>query len=318
MPRRPGSRGELLPVARPPVVHADEHPAWVVAAERRAGTWVRLGRGVYVPSSVTDPRALVVARALGVHRRTTARHVFSHSTAAVLHGLRLWAVDDVTHVRHAHRRSTHADPTIRHHTPVPPDENVTTVLDLPVTDLATTVQDCLTTMSPLAGLVVADSALRAGLPRADLVSTAAAARGRGSARARLLVALADDGAESARETMTRFAFLRAGWPPPQTQVRVVTPRGVYWADLGWPQWRVAVEYDGLEKYTDGRSDRLLAEKLRRDAFAEASWRTVHVTRADTLRTIVDRTYRALPPGALQAPRPLPLLSPATPRHARTR
>jgi len=296
------------------VVHADEHPAWVVAQRVAAGTWTRAGCGVYVPADVTDPRALVVARAAGVHRRTRARHVFSHTTAAVLHGLALWEVDALTHLRHAHRGSANADPALRHHRPLPPDEHVTTVVGLPVTDLAMTVRDCLVGLSPLAGLVVADSALHLGLARDRLEELVAGARGPGSARARLLVALADDGAESARETMARFAFLRAGWPPPQTQVRVVTPRGTYWADLGWPQWRVAVEYDGLAKYADAPRHRLLEEKLRRDAFAEAGWRTVHVTAADTVTTIIDRTSRVLPAGAFpRTARPHPLLSPLTGR-----
>ncbi|MFC0705075.1 hypothetical protein [Cellulomonas uda] len=314
MPRRPGSSSAVLPVPRPVVVHADEHPSWVVARQVAAGAWTRAGCGVYVPAGVSDPRALVVARAAGVHRRTRARHVLSHTTAAVLHGLALWEVEPVTHLRHAHRGSGSADPSVRHHRPLPPDEHVTDVIGLPVTDLALTVRDCLAALPPLAGLVVADSALRAGLPRSRLEELVTAARGPGSARARLLAALADDGAESARESMTRFAFLRAGWPPPLTQVRVATPRAVYWADLGWPDWRVAVEYDGIDKYADAPRHKLLEEKLRRDAFAEAGWQTVHVTAADTLTTILDRTRRVLPPGALPpTPRPHPLLSPLTGR-----
>ncbi|UJP40400.1 hypothetical protein [Cellulomonas palmilytica] len=314
MPRRPGSSSAALAVPRPVVVHADEHPSWVIASRVAAGEWTRAGCGVYVPTSVTDPRALVVARAVGVHRRTSARHVFSHTTAAVLHGLALWEVEPHTHVRHEHRGSGNADPAVRHHRPLPPDEHVTSVIGLPVTDLALTVRDCLVGLSPLAGLVVADGALRVGLAPDRLADLVAGARGPGSARARLLVALADDGAESARETMARFAFLRAGWPPPQTQVRVVTPRGTYWADLGWPQWKVAVEYDGVAKYTDAPRHKLLEEKLRRDAFAEAGWQTVHLTAADTISTIIDRTHRVLPAGALPpTTRPAPLLSPLTGR-----
>ena len=183
---------------------------------------------------------------------------------------------------------------------------------MPVTDLASTTWDCLRTSGPLAALVVADSALHAGLSRDCVLAVAEQSRGNGTARARALLALADDGAESARETWARFAFALAGWPPPETQVRVETARGTYWADFGWPRWRLLIEYDGLGKYIDDPT-RLLAEKLRRDAIAEAGWRSVHVTKADSLHSVVARTRPYVPDGALAHVRVRrDLLLPSTP------
>ncbi|MBT0993689.1 hypothetical protein KIN34_05240 [Cellulomonas sp. DKR-3] len=310
MPRRPGSPDGTRAVPRPMVFRARDHPDDVVAAQVAAGKWRRVGTGTYVPAAIVDPRALAVARARGVHGRTVAPHAFSHETAAVLHGLALWSVGTLTHLKHAHRRSAHADPAIRHHRPLPADEQIVTILGMPVTDLRATAWDCAVSMPPLPALVVVDSALRAGVPRDDLTAIALAGRGRGSARGRLIIELADDGAESVRETMARFAFLRAGWPPPQTQVEVHTARGVVWADLGWPEWKVVVEYDGLDKYRGREREALLAEKLRREAFLEAGWRAVHLTVADSIAAIIGRTRRALPPGCLPPVRPVPLLSQA--------
>ena len=67
---------------------------------------------------------------------------------------------------------------------------------------------------------------------------------RGVRRARTVIELADDGAESPGETATRFVVLRAGLPVPRTQIEVTTRLGTFWADLGWEEWRVLVEYDG--------------------------------------------------------------------------
>src|SRR5665647_3975642 len=51
-------------------------------------------------------------------------------------------------------------------------------------------------------------------------------------------------AESPGESSARSVLLRAGLPVPQTQVRVDTPLGTFWSDLGWPEWRLLAEYDG--------------------------------------------------------------------------
>lgn len=291
-----------------PTVHlARDVPREIAAAQVRAGTWVTATRGAYVASG-TDARAMAVARAIGVHARLTSGHAFSHGTAALLHGLALWRLPDRTHLRTAHRAGARNDPAVARHLGLPPPERLEDRLGLPVTDLALTAWDCLTTLRPLAALVVADSALRAGLTLDALHAVADGVRGHGTGRARRLLGLVDDGAESARETWLRFAFLAAGWPPPETQLPVETPRGTFWADLGWPRWRLLVEYDGLDKYTVDPAAALLREKVRRDAIAEAGWRSVHVTKADTRATVVARALSHLPAGALDGVRPRPALA----------
>jgi hypothetical protein len=302
MPRRPGSRPQRLVVEVPTVHLARAVPRELAAAQVRSGAWVPATRGAYVAAG-TSPRGMAVARAIGVHARLTSIHAFSHETAALLHGLALWTLPNRTHVRHEHRGGARNDAATARHLGLPAQPGIVDRLGLPLTDLATTAWDCLTTLRPLPALVVADSALRAGLTVEVLHAEAAEARGNGTARARRLLELVDDGAESARETWLRFAFLAAGWPAPETQVCVETGRGTYWADLGWPEWRLLVEYDGLDKYSSAPSVALLDEKLRRDAIAEAGWRSVHVTKADTRTDVLQRVLPYVPAGALTGVRP---------------
>ncbi|MEG3613903.1 hypothetical protein [Isoptericola haloaureus] len=146
---------------------------------------------------------------------------------------------------------------------------------LPVTDLDRTVVDCALTMHPLDALVIADWALSQGLHRAGTLDRLAAVRRRnGTARARWVIEHADDGAESPWETWVRYLALRSGLPRPRTQLPVVVDGRRYRVDVGWPEHRVLVEFDGRVKYVDGAfgagydADRArFAEKLRDDAIA---------------------------------------------------
>jgi hypothetical protein len=62
----------------------------------------------------------------------------------------------------------------------------------------------------------------------------------------------DAGAESPQETRTRLVLIRGGLPPPTTQIDVYDEYGVFVArvDMGWEKWRVAVEYEGAQHWTD--------------------------------------------------------------------
>ncbi|STZ41571.1 cullin, a subunit of E3 ubiquitin ligase [Mycolicibacterium gilvum] len=69
---------------------------------------------------------------------------------------------------------------------------------------------------------------------------------RGLRRLRTVLSLVDGGAESPQETRLRLVLVRRGLPRPVTQVPVTDSRGrvVRRIDLGWPCYRVGVEYDG--------------------------------------------------------------------------
>jgi hypothetical protein len=88
---------------------------------------------------------------------------------------------------------------------------------------------------------------------ADVVSLAVARPGsRGIRRLRSVLSLVDGGAESPQESRVRLLLVAAGLPPPQTQIEFIDEFGMarIRVDLGWREWRVAVEYDGVQHWSD--------------------------------------------------------------------
>lgn len=296
MPLRPGSSLPTASRELPRVQLAVDHPPHTVATLVRAGDWRRVARGAYMNVAPTDDaRRAALARLAGVHHQLRGRHVFSHGSAALLWGLALWSLPPEAHVYQRNRPGARRDPAIRRHLAELDPTAVTTVAGLPVTTLDRTALDCARSMRALPALVVTDAALRAGARRDDVLRLIEQnPAGRGMARAHVIVSLADAGSESPPESALRFVLLRAGLPSPTTQVRVETRLGPFWADLGWEELEVLLEYDGRIKYDD--RDSLVREKRRHDALVEAGWHVVRVTKED-LRTpdaLVGRVLGAMP------------------------
>ena len=104
------------------------------------------------------------------------------------------------------------------------------------------------------------------------------------------MALVDGGAESPQETRTRLVLIRAGAPVPQTQipVRNASGRVVRRIDMGWPAYRVGVEYDGGQHWTDPAAH---AEDIARLEFlAEQGWIIIRVS-ARQLREAPEDIWR---------------------------
>ena len=303
--RRPGTLPPV-PVAPPRPIHlARDHPRQVVATRTRHAEWERLARGAYVDAaSSLAPRARALAVIGAVDDRLAKPHWFSHESAALIWGLPVWRLPRLTHLRQGGRAGGERDRAVMRHSGLPGEDHLTSVGGLPVTDLEQTMVDCARSLRPLAGLVVADAALRAGADRGCVLEMLERLRGRnGAARALDVVMLADDGAESPGETATRFVLLRDGLPRPETQVRVETRLGAFWADVGWEEWRVLLEYDGRAKYRS--MEDLIREKRRHDALVEAGVRPLRVTKEDIPGSSLSRRARALlPPGIPMVQRPL--------------
>ncbi|MFC8923948.1 hypothetical protein [Cellulosimicrobium sp. NPDC057127] len=261
-----------------------------IAAALRSGALVRARQGVYVrpPHGASSPakrrRDAVVTSAVALAERLTTDYWFSHSTAAVLHGLWTWRLADEVHVTQLGNPSVRrrTDPRVRRHWTALAHDDRDELSGLPVTSLERTIVDCARSLPPVAGIVVADSGLRAGadLERIGVVLQAAAG-GRGVRRARQVLAEADGRSESPGESVVRWIAIEAGLPRPEPNLTVPTWRGAYRLDLAWTAHRVAVEFDGAVKYSGGEygdpQRRLLAEKARHDALVEAGWLVVRVT-----------------------------------------
>ncbi|WP_182348443.1 hypothetical protein [Tomitella gaofuii] len=103
----------------------------------------------------------------------------------------------------------------------------------------------------------------------------------GARRASEVIALSDEGADSPQETRMRLAIVRAGFPPPESQIYVRTGDGAFrgYIDLGWRRWRVLLDYEG-----GGHTERAQLDKdvRRGNALYKDGWNWVRV-RARHLR-----------------------------------
>lgn len=315
MPRRPGpaSPAQLNRAPLPRVHLARSYTRSYVAERVRSRAWEQVRPGAYVDALPgEDPhtrrRRHALARIIALAEQTSGPLTFSLVSAALLWGLPLLTMSPQTHIVQRSRPTSHgALDVVRHHTQLP-DEHCTTQYGLSVTTLQRTLVDCAQALPPLAGLVVADAALHIGADPEDCAEILASRlRQQGVVRAREILALADAGAESPGETTARFALLQLGLPVPETQIRVPTHSGAFWADLGWRESRLLCEYDGRTKYgANGTgSEAVISEKRRQDAIEEEGWRMLRIVREDLRsRPSLLRRVRRWMPDVVLCPRPV--------------
>lgn len=86
------------------------------------------------------------------------------------------------------------------------------------------------------------------------------------------------GADSAPETLLRLRLMKAGLPEPQLQVPPV--QGAlfgYRADMGYPQWKIAIQYDGAKHFNP---ERARTDQRRDNAFISDGWMLLRFNRED--------------------------------------
>ena len=137
-------------------------------------------------------------------------------------------------------------------------------------------------LQPAALLAVTDQLVNTWCAVADLeLQLDRHPTGRGSARAREVLLVADPRAESPMESVTRWLVLAAGLPRPVLQHPVRNADGVFLgrADLAWPDRKVLVEFDG-----DVHRDRgVFVNDLRRqNRLVAAGWTILRFSSADVL------------------------------------
>ena len=209
---------------------------------------VRLGQGLYL-SRVADPTLVTRCRAWA--RLLPADAAFGLQTAAQLLGAPL------------------ADPrrpvqVVLRPRPVPPrrrglevhervglsSRDVVDVEGLAVTSGPQTFLDLAPVLPPQEVLAVGDGLARAGhLSAVGLADRLARADGvRGVVRARDLGAKVRPEAASRPESVLRYWLLASDLPEPELQVPVLDRwgRAVVHADLGYPEWKLALEFEGRQ------------------------------------------------------------------------
>lgn len=272
---------------------------------------VRLRPGLYVEGSARGlPREdkhllniLAADAALG-------SPVFSHASAALVHGLPSWGLPlaKVTVSANSRNPRTHTTRVMKHHSVVLREDEVTCIGGLRVSSAARTVGDLARTVGRDASVAVADAALiRKLVVPGSLERVLDQSAGlAGVRKARAAMALVDGRSESVAETRSRLTFIDQGLPTPETQVNIFDTHGsrVARVDFLWREFGVIGECDGFGKYFDGADSAELRRRLGREKDRDAEllalgYRVLHWRWADLEqpRFLAERVRRVLYPVA---------------------
>ncbi|MGH3644282.1 MAG: hypothetical protein ACRDUX_35285 [Mycobacterium sp.] len=248
-------------------------------------------RNVYV----SNGEALTAAdRALAAWLWSGRRATVAGLSASALHGAKWIAADEPAELT---RSEIGANGIIVHRERLRDDE-VCEIRAIPVTTPARTAFDLGRRKGLEQAVIRVDALANAtGLTANRVNPLVKFHRGaRGLVQLREVLEVMDSGAESPQETRTRLLLLAAKFRRPQTQIKVLDETGYPFAriDMGWEDYRVGVEYDGEQHWTDPEQ---YARDIDRHAKLVAlGWRIIRVS-ADFLRyrpwVIVQRTYSAL-------------------------
>lgn len=199
------------------------------------------------------------------HVALTPRRVLPQWTGVVVHGRRLQPRDVVAHA------------------------------GLRVTSGAQTFLDLAPTTWPADLVAIGDSLLRSGHMSVESLTErlARADRVRGVVRARACAPLLSGNAMSRPESLMRYWLATSDLPTPQAQIPIQDRWGVVraHADLGFEEWKVALEYEGRQHADDGQFGRDID---RYSLMAADGWVTLRFARQHLRSSVVvDRTRRTL-------------------------
>ncbi len=252
---------------------------------------VALARGLYTSRSV-DPDLLTRCRAWAlVLPEDTA---FSHATAGGLLGAPV-APSAVPHVALTPRRVLPQWTGLVVHARRLQQQDVTDHAGLRITSGAQTFLDLAPTTWPADLVAIGDSLLRSGHMTAGALAErlARADRVRGVLRARACAPLLSPHAMSRPESLIRYWVTTSDLPTPRAQIPIHDRWGVVraQADLGFEEWKVALEYEGRQHADVGQFDRDID---RYSLMAADGWVTLRFAKRHLSPTVVlDRTRRTL-------------------------
>ncbi len=258
----------------------------------RDDEWIAVRRGVYTTAehwaSLGEYDARPRLRALAVGMVSRRGWVLSHDSACHVHGLPVLGRPDApVHLTRPGWTNAWTEHGVAHHLAAFRRDQVVEVDGVRVLDLARTAVDMGRAHGLQAGLVTCDAVLRRGVARSALEQAyAPMTNWPGIRSARAAVALADPGAETPLESLTRELVIAASIGTPETQFPVRIRGGVAWCDL-----RVGnhvIEADGRVKYDDTASGGLSTdpgqtvwdEKVRERAITDRGLVVTRVVWAD--------------------------------------
>lgn len=264
-----------------------------------------LSRPFWGVRSTHDPDGGVDALARAYAARMPGYSLFSHITAAHLHGIPLPARFTDPFPLHVAVPSgaTPADARgIQGHRLTIDARDVVSRRGLRMTSLERTLCD-------LAGMLDDEDLIAAGdnilwrkrisghrASRRSLASALKRFRGRrGRGRLEALVPLLTDRADSPPESVMRLRFLRAGLPSMLVNVEILSPGGVFLAqpDFQIPQYRMAMDYEGDHHRTDKKQWRKDLARVPR--LQDEGWHHTRISADDLADSseLIDRLRRVL-------------------------
>ncbi|MFU8854290.1 endonuclease domain-containing protein [Micromonospora sp. SL1-18] len=264
----------------------------------RSSAWVRVRHDVYADARLDRDHALA-CRAATLQLPPDA--LIAGPSSAYLHGIEHAAdfTDDV-HVlarrpaglRSQHRLRVHSTLlTVPPPEPLQPDQGprepsrplrvadaaLIFAADTPLrTGPADAAWETAVWLDPIRAVGIVDALLGRGLttPAALAEIGDRNAERPGGRRARWVFGLADPRAESPAESALRVRLVLAGLPRPLAQHPVLLLSGlVLHPDLAWPEFQVAVEYDG---HWHADPDQLHRDRRRLNQLVTAGWLVLHV------------------------------------------
>ncbi|RAV16251.1 hypothetical protein DQP55_05215 [Mycolicibacterium sp. GF69] len=274
-----------------PFVGTEAVAAGVVTRYQLATRYDALFRNVYVPKG---HKPTPVDKAVGAWLWSGRQSTAAGLSAAALHRTK-WI--DTELPAELNRTNRHKTKGIVLHSDTLTSDEVCVVNGVPATTAARTAFDLGRRGSVEMAVIRLDAIMWATRVKPEAISALAERhRGaRGIVNLREALELSDAGAESPQETRTRLVLTAAGLRPTHTQIEEYDGFDfVARIDMGYPQWKVGVEYDGSQHWTDPR---VRNRDIERQAELEAlGWRIIRVN-ADMLRyrrhVIVARTRAAL-------------------------
>jgi hypothetical protein len=254
---------------------------------RAAGVVRSVRRGVYARSTSYDALDRLARHKVDTQAallRLREPSTLSHESAAVWTGLPLLLPDLRTvHVTRPELRVSRREAGIHHHPGSLPVAHAAVVDGVAVTAPARTAVDIARCADFARGLAAADSCLRAGTNRSDLLAVMEfCASWPGALAAGRAVSRADGRAANPGESWSRAVLIEAGIDPTGLQFEVRDAAGlVGYADFVWEDRMTLGEFDGRLKYAvppgagpEEAARVVWAEKRREDRFRGEGYQVV--------------------------------------------
>ena len=240
----------------------------------RGKNWLRVAYGIYADSRLDRDHELR-CRALALD--LPAQTFFAGPSAACLYGVaHARTFDDPAHLIVPAGRRLNERKLTRVHRMTLTDHEVAMKGDLPVTTPLRTSWDIALWTDLIPAVTMIDALLAAQLLTADQLGELVQARfgWHGSQRAGRVFALADGASQSPQESRLRVMLIRSGLPRPVSQFPVQVNGRVLHPDLAWPEFKIAIEYDGRWHDAPGQFD---LDRRRLNLLVAEGWIVLHVT-----------------------------------------